>query len=147
MRRVLAGLVAVLALTGCAGRVDSGTGPVDPDRPTEASVQPVPSDGLGPTGEPEELVAGLVDVRARPWDRAEPIEDGRAVRLHWAGGLPACDGLDRVEVAEHPDMVVLTLYVGTVPDAGPCPEIAVFRSTEVRLTTPLGDRRIVDGAA
>jgi hypothetical protein len=88
----------------------------------------------------------LVDVRPQPWDRAEVI--GRnEVRVEFYGGVEECEGLDRVEVDERPARVTITLYVGRVPSAEVCIEIAVLKSVMVLVDGPISGREIVDGAA
>ena len=102
-------------------------------------------------GRPSEVAAraGMADVRAIPWQSAEPVGDGSRVRLTWSGGVEPCYVLDRVEVVETTEEVTITLFEGSdpaQPDAV-CIEIALTKATEVTLSAPLGDRVLVDGAA
>lgn len=90
---------------------------------------------------------GQEDVRAREWESAEVAEDDVTVTLTWWSGVEPCTVLDRVEVDERADEVVITLYEGNAPgDEGACPAIAMERRTRVTLSAPLAGRAIVDGA-
>jgi hypothetical protein len=80
------------------------------------------------------------------WDRAEQVGPAR-LRLEFYGGVEECEGLDRVEVEETKDAVTVTLFVGRVPTAEVCIEIAVLKSVTVSVDGPIGGREIVDGAA
>jgi hypothetical protein len=84
-------------------------------------------------------------VRPVPWVRADAV-DRRTVEVEFYGGVEECEGLDRVEVRERPRTVRITVFVGRVPEAEVCIELAVLKATTVRLEEPIGDRRIVDGA-
>ena len=57
-------------------------------------------------------------------------------------------GIDHVGLDETPDRVTVTLYQGTPPDlvGSACPEIAMLQAVRVALTSPLGDRTVVDGS-
>ncbi|HWH33328.1 MAG TPA: hypothetical protein VNU01_11725 [Egibacteraceae bacterium] len=90
---------------------------------------------------------GQEDVRAREWETAEVADDDVTVTLTWWSGVEPCTVLDRVDVVEQADKVVITLYEGNAPgDEGACPAIAVERRTRVTLSAPLAGRAIVDGA-
>jgi hypothetical protein len=142
--RVVAVALAVGLLAGCAG-----TTPVTPGGAPEAPVtsSPVtPTPDPGPTALPVSPRPGLVDVRPQQWERAEQVGPAR-LRLEFYGGVEECEGLDRVEVEESRDAVTVTLYVGRVPTAEVCIEIAVLKSVTVLVDGPIGGREIVDGAA
>ena len=54
--------------------------------------------------------------------------------------------VDRVEVAEDGDAVVVTLYLGNDPDLdGPVTLIAAEQDVTVPLSRPLAGRTVVDG--
>lgn len=106
---------------------------------------PDPTPAPGPTVLEVEPRDGLVDVRPRVWDRAEPTAP-RRIRVEFYGGVEECEGLDRVEVQEGEKAVSITLYTGRVPEAEVCIEIAVLKATTVKLRSPLRGREIVDGA-
>jgi hypothetical protein len=73
--------------------------------------------------------------------------DPRTVRLEFYGGVEECEGVDRVEVDEAPHTVTVTVFTGRVPTAEVCIEIAVLKRIDVKLSTPLAGREVVDGAA
>lgn len=66
--------------------------------------------------------------------------------VRFYGGIEACEGLDRVEVDYEPRRIVVTLFVGRVPTAEACIEIAVLKATRVQLDEPVAGREVVDGA-
>lgn len=51
-----------------------------------------------------------------------------------------------MEVEESREAVTVTLFVGRVPSAEVCIEIAVLKSVTVLVDGPIGGREIVDGA-
>lgn len=138
-----AAVLLLLALTSCA-RATPVT-PGDPDSPVTSTPgtpgTPVP----GPTALRVSPRPGLVDVRPQPWDRAEQMGP-RRLRIEFYGGVEECEGLDRVEVEESQEAVTVTLFVGRVPTAEVCIEIAVLKSVTVRVDAPINGREIVDGA-
>jgi hypothetical protein len=95
-------------------------------------------------------VARLVNVRPYRWDRCEEAGPGQLALTVTFWGSPHagyCD-VDRIEVVEDDDRVVVTLYVGDAPDqAGPVTLVAVEQSAAIRLGRPLAGRAVVDGAA
>lgn len=106
------------------------------------AVPPGPPGGIDV--EPRE---GLVQVRATPWTDVSPVDASqRVLRVTWSGGNVACDGLDRVEVEEHEDEVVVTVFTGLDPSADTCTLELVATSTTVELSAPLGPRSILDGS-
>jgi hypothetical protein len=135
--------MAAVLLAGCAERTGIGAGP-GPDSPVAGTPAPGPSG----TGGALEVTPrpGLVDVRPQPWDRAEPVGP-RAVRIEFYGGVEACEGLDHVDVEETSNRVTITLFVGRVPEAEVCIEIAVLKSVTVEVDEPVRGRDLVDGSA
>jgi hypothetical protein len=138
-----AAVLLLLALTSCA-RATPVT-PGGPDSPVTSTPgtpgTPVP----GPTALRVSPRPGLVDVRPQPWDRAEQMGP-RRLRIEFYGGVEECEGLGRVEVEESQEAVTVTLFVGRVPTAEVCIEIAVLKSVTVRVDAPINGREIVDGA-
>lgn len=126
--------------------------PGDPDGCPECTTSteaphPEPEPTRSPPGGYTTPRPGQEDVRARPWDSAEVADDGVTVTISWWSGVEPCSVLDRVEVHEAADKVVITLYEGNAPgDEGDCPAIAVEKRTQVRLSAPVAGRPIVDGA-
>ncbi|MFO7253356.1 MAG: hypothetical protein DIU60_021655 [Actinomycetes bacterium] len=158
MRRIfLAALVLLVAACGnpapedsaaptTARRPDAAT--LGPEAPASGSPHDTPDTVPEPSASPATPKGGTVNPRKVPWTSAEPVGDGRTIRVVWTSGVEPCATLDRVEVDEGRDQVTVTLYEGpsrASPDAV-CIEIAINKVTEVRLKRPLGDRRIVDGA-
>ena len=139
--------LVVLAFAGCGDAGDdAGARPPasSPDAPVTGyppSSSPVQS---GPRRvEPE---GGLQNVIPTAWQDAKVARDGLSVRLTWYSGVEECYGLDRVAVYPREEMVVITLFSGTRPDAETCIELAEKVVTVVELEDPVGDREIVDGA-
>ena len=128
-----AAIAALLILAACAGPDDPVVS-MPPDTPVPA-----------PTILEVEPREGLVDVRPHVWDRAEPVAPKR-VRVEFYGGPEECEGLDRVEVREDPEAVSITLFTGRLPEAEVCIQIALLKATTIKLSSPLGDRDLVDGA-
>lgn len=126
--------------------------PGDPDGCPECTTSteaphPEPEPTRSPSGGYTTPHPGQEDVRARPWDSAEVAEDGVTVTITWWSGVEPCSVLDRVEVDERADKVVITLYEGNAPgDEGACPAIAVEKRTQVKLSAPAAGRPLVDGA-
>ena len=142
----LARLVLVLGIAvSCAtpDRASPGS-PSDPDSPVTSTPGQSPSvrpDGpLLVTPRP-----GLVDARPQQFQRAR-VMGPRALLVRFYGGVEACEGLDHVEVEYEAKRIVVTLFVGRVPTAEACIEVAVLKSTRVALEEPVGGRKIVDGA-
>jgi hypothetical protein len=141
--RVLTPVLAAVLVAGCAGRADPGAGP-GPDTPVTATPAPGPT---GPGGAMEVTPRpGLVDVRPQAWDRAEPVGP-RRVRVEFYGGVEECEGLDHVDVAETGERVTITLFVGRVPEAEVCIELAVLKSVTIEVEESLRGRDVVDGSS
>jgi hypothetical protein len=138
--RLVGVVVASVVLAGCAGAtpVTPGAGPESPVSSTPGPSTPGPT-ALKVTPRP-----GLIDVRPQAWEGAE-LDGPRKLRIEFYGGVEECEGVDRVEVEESPDRVTVSLYVGRVPDAEVCIEIAVLKAVTVRVDAPIGGREIVDG--
>ncbi|HEV7453026.1 MAG TPA: hypothetical protein VGO16_16905 [Pseudonocardiaceae bacterium] len=145
--KLIVPLGLAFAITGFGGPAASGGTPPGPDEPSVSSTSP-PRDV---DSTPPPLVTprpGMAGVRPVPWDRAEPVTGGRALLVSWWSGVEPCQVLDRVEVQERAPEVVVTLYEGHDP-AQPdveCIDIAMEKTTLVKLDTSLGARKIVDGS-
>jgi hypothetical protein len=93
-------------------------------------------------------MSGLVNVRPYRWDRCEEAGPGQLAVTFWGSPHAGYCDVDRVEVEEDDDRVVVTLYVGDAPDlAGPVTLVAVEQSVAAHLHRPLAGRTVVDGAA
>ncbi|MBW3663097.1 MAG: hypothetical protein KY469_08360 [Actinobacteria bacterium] len=159
MTRKLAAVLAVaaIALASCGGDVANDV--VDEPTPAPTAV-PAPTDrDAPPTGNGETVTdtngmaarlvkpeGGTTDARPSTYDHVE-VSDRSATVFYYAGVEP-CSVLDRVEVEEGADQVVITLFIGS--KAGPetaCIALAEYKAVQVELDRELGDRQIVDGAA
>ncbi len=82
------------------------------------------------------------------WVKATPSRDGRKLKIVWWSGVEPCNVLDHVKVKETAKSVTVTLYEGQArqsPDVA-CIEIAIQKTTTVKLKAPLDGRKIIDGA-
>ena len=137
-------LVAGL-LVSCAAPERARPGsPSDPESPVVSGPGQNPS---APRGGPllVQPRPGLVDVRPHQFERVR-VAGPRTLLVRFYGGVEACEGLDRVEVEYEPERILVTLFVGRVPSAEACIEIAVLKATRVELDEPVAGRKIVDGA-
>jgi hypothetical protein len=136
-------LLAALAAAACATSNTAGGGP---DAPISTSVPP--ASGPPPAQKPKivDVTPGLQNVTPLTWIKAVPSSDGTTLTMWFWGG--PCMGVDHVGVDETPDRVTVTLSQGIPPSlvGSACPEIAMLQAVRVALTSPLGDRTIVDGA-
>ena len=137
-----------------AGRAGSVAGDAEDLRP--AGTQPSGGSAT-PASPPSEMGPPIA-----PRDQAEfpalpiflsiqsyEVLGPRRLEIRYANGVPDCFGtLGRTYAVESDGKVVVWLYRDPParPFAGPCPEIAVVEDTVVRLSEPLGDRAVVDGA-
>lgn len=89
---------------------------------------------------------GLVDVRPWHWERYEERGGDQLVLFFWGSPHAGVSEVDRVEVAEDGERVVLTLYVGRDPGfTGWYTLEATEKAVAVALRSPLGARTVVDG--
>ncbi|GGK99137.1 hypothetical protein Sme01_60360 [Sphaerisporangium melleum] len=129
--------------TGASGSPDdTATAPANSAQVTTpaapAAGRPSPTRPKGPT----------VNPRKVRWQKVRPSKDGRRLTVIWWSGVEPCSVLDRVGVRETAKRVTVTLYEGQARGAEDvaCIEIAVQKSTTVKLNKPLGHRKIIDGA-
>ena len=120
----------------------------DGDEPVGSDLD---DDRIAEPGEPQvvEPNPDAVGLRARAFDVATPSADGTSVAIDFWSGVEPCAVLGRVDVDYGPNAVTITLREGHL-DSGEdvaCIEIAVLKQTIVQLDEPLGDRKVVDGAA
>jgi hypothetical protein len=88
-------------------------------------------------------------VKPVSWDRFDVAKGGRTLHVFWGSGPAPCSMLDHVELVQSQETVTVTLYEGSdpkVPAGAPCPTILIPKTTTVQLDTPVGDRKVVDGA-
>ena len=122
-----------------------------PGTPVNTSVPPgsVPPGGGSGANSPRRVTVSpsAVDLRPRPFDSAEPVGPTSVAVRFW-GGLPECEPIGRVDVAETSATVTITLYAGRPPgEPMACIAIAIYQELLVELSAPLAGRTIVDGAA
>lgn len=127
-----------------------GTGP-----DAAVSYTPCPDDEPPVVTDPDqgaklvEPTPGMADVRSHIFDHVFVNDDGSSVTVFFWSGVEPCYVLDHVDVREGPGAVTITLFEGHDASAGDvaCIEIALLKKVVVSLDAPVGDRRIVDGAA
>ena len=135
---------------GDCGEQVSGTGP-------DATVSYTPCPGDEPSAPTDpydgaqkvEPTPGMSDLYPRAFDKAVVGNDGRTLTIFFWSGVEPCYVLDHVDVDEGPGAITVTLFEGHDASAGDvaCIEIAVLKKVVVQLDEPVGDRRVVDGAA
>jgi hypothetical protein len=148
-------LAALLAITACAQASGGKGGQADPGAPNSGMVSsgPLPSGGASLASPAPNAVSPepAVDLRRERWSRVEAVGKGADVLVHGTlTGGPPCAVLGRVEVAETPKQVTITLWVGRRANAkcdGRQPQMAYPFVTRVALDAPLGNREVRDGAA
>ena len=132
------------------GEQVSGTGP-------DATVSYTPCPGDEPSAPTDpydgaqkvEPTPGMSDLYPRAFDKAVVGNDGRTLTIFFWSGVEPCYVLDHVDVDYGPNAITVTLFEGHDASAGDvaCIEIAVLKKVVVQLDEPVGDRRVVDGAA
>lgn len=135
--------------TGTASPGTASTEVPSPQAPgTPVSSAPVSRVPEAAKPKPVKPTGDAVNPRKVRWTKAERLAGGRQVRLVWWSGVEPCTVLDRVRVKETGGRVTITLYEGASPKARnvSCVMIAVEKSTTVKLKSPVGKRKIVDGA-
>lgn len=106
--------------------------------PATPAVAPSPTRPKGHTLHPRKV----------RWEKAKPSRDGRTLTIVWWSGVEPCHVLDRVKVRQTAKSVTVTLYEGPARGSrdAVCIEIAIQKSTTVKLKAPLGKRKVIDGA-
>ena len=122
---------AAVSYTPCPG--DEPPVVTDPDQGAKL-VEPTP---------------GMADVRSHIFDHVSVNDDGSSVTVYFWSGVEPCYVLDHVDVDEGPGAITITLFEGHDTSAGDvaCIDIALLKKVVIQLDAPVGDRRIVDGAA
>ena len=151
---LLAVLLCLLGLscgssdTGGAAGSEPGAGDLVAAIPDSQMSSALSTPGRGGEGgDAREITPtkGLVDIRKQPWDDVDVLSDEEQLRIFFYGGVRACYGLDRYEVAYGVDDIVVTLFAGRKPNVDVCIDIAKRFSVTVPLREPVGGREIVDG--
>lgn len=147
---LLAGCLMLAMGCGSQGGPAASSASSTPERPPVVSSPVTSTPSTAPPNGPEtvEPEGDAVNVREVRWTKAEPVSNGRKVRLTWWSGVAPCTVLDRVTVKETSKNVTITLYEGASPKARDmsCIMIAVEKTTTVTLGKALGKRKLVDGA-
>ncbi len=147
-KRLCAVLGMILCATaGCARPPGQEGTPLDQKGITATALPPL-SDPP-PTGPTKVLPDNrAIDLRPQTWTRYD-IMDGNQIRIYYTIlGLPQCNVLGKVEAAESPARVTITLHVGQMPDASCAARVlkAAEVFTDVELAAPLGGRTVTDGS-
>jgi hypothetical protein len=149
---------------GCNDMIDDpvvidpgGCGEKGSDSGPDASVSytPCPGDDDPKVTDPYdgaqkvEPTPGMSGVSPRIFDKVVVGDDDRTLTIFFWSGVEPCYVLDHVDVDEGPGAITITLFEGHDASAGDvaCIEIALLKKVVVQLDEPVGDRRIVDGAA
>ncbi|GII53656.1 hypothetical protein Pth03_20450 [Planotetraspora thailandica] len=143
-------LVALLLMVVACGETTPGPSgsSAQPSRPVSGHPSSGGSAEPGATPSQATPVGNTIDPHKTKWLSAEPTDGGKALLLTWWSGVEPCTALDRVDVSESADQVTVTIWEGKDrrhPDAV-CIAIAIKKQTKVNLSTPLGNRKVIDGA-
>lgn len=145
-------ILAAVTLTACAGDAGLAAPQSPPSGVVSSGPLPPPPASASPEPTPNSMTPqAAVDLHRQPWTRAEPVPGTSDVDVYGTlTGGPPCAVLGRVDLIETEKSVTITVWVGREKDAacdGPQPEIGYPFLTRVQLDGPVGDRRLVDGAA
>jgi hypothetical protein len=135
---------------GDCGEKVSGTGP-----DATVSYTPCPGDDDPVVTNPYdgaqkvEPTPGMSDRYPHTFDKVVVGDDGKTLTIFFWSGVEPCYVLDHVDVDYGPGAITVTLFEGHDASAGDvaCIEIALLKKVVVQLDEPVGDRRVVDGAA
>jgi hypothetical protein len=126
--RVAAGVVAVIGALLMGGAVLAQGGGASPEPAAPAASGDVLPGEPNPPWEDGALPASvhpdLVNVRPQRWDHVLVGPDGRTVNVYFTSGHPDCVGLADVRVTQGTGPAGIVLWVGDVPNAPACAEIA-----------------------
>jgi hypothetical protein len=148
--KLIASLMLTAVLTvACGEGTTPGASPsasADPDDP----VSSTPGGGGNPNPSPSytQPKPGQENVHAIGWDSYSADKKGRLF-ISFYSGVEPCYVLDHIDVIERDEKVTITLWEGNAPDSEDvaCIEIAELKTTIIQLEEPLGQRKLLDGAA
>ncbi|MCW2880169.1 MAG: hypothetical protein JWQ95_4269 [Sphaerisporangium sp.] len=138
---------SLLLALGCGNAPSAPS--ANPDRPVTSD--PISASGTttpAATPSPTRPKGHTVHQHKVRWEKAKPTGDGRQLKIVWWSGVEPCNVLDHVKVRETAKSVTVTLYEGQARRAQhvSCIDIAIQKTTTVKLKAPLGKRQIIDGA-
>jgi hypothetical protein len=141
-KRIMGLLLTAMVLSACARSSPPGGG-------ESGNISSSVPSGAGAGNAPRLVtpVSGLRDVHPIRWSKVTPAPDERSLTVaFWS---EPCSAVDHVGLAEKADRVVVTLYVGTSPseENQPCVQAAEYLGVKIPLSSPLGNRRVVDGTS
>ncbi|GGG17657.1 hypothetical protein GCM10007304_34700 [Rhodococcoides trifolii] len=151
MRLFALGLLLCFALTGCGGA--SATDEDDVTTPSPTDLVPTPGAPPVPMEVSDDQVGTeftvtptLLRAQTTPFEAWSPLS-GNRIAVHFVTGSPECYGADAT-VVETPSDVTITLRTGTLVSAEDkaCIMIAVYGTMVLDLSTPVGDRKVLNGA-
>ncbi|WP_250906669.1 hypothetical protein [Nonomuraea sp. NEAU-A123] len=146
---LLAGCLVLATSCGASAPAKQAPAPAPQVPVTTDPVASGPAETT-PTKSPKPVkpTGDTINTHKVRWTKAQPTSHGRKLKLTWWSGVAPCSVLDRVKVKETGKRVTVTLYEGTAPKAKDvaCIMIAVEKTTTVKLKSPLGKRKVVDGA-
>lgn len=88
----------------------------------------------------------LINEEPREWSNYQVIDD-KTIRVTFWTGTRSCYG-NRIQVDESVDTVSISILNGTLPEAtSTCRLDSREASMIVTTTSPIGDRKIIDGSA
>lgn len=126
-----------------SGAAEPPTGPADAtSRSGSADSTSVPAPTGDATRSAQVLQSrdDLVSPVHVTWDSWELV-DPRTIEVTFLAGPAQCEGVN-VDVVETDQDVTINLSVGSLPDAGACPAIALISATRVTLDAELGSRQV-----
>lgn len=132
MRVVLSAIVAGICLN--IAPVTAHAAPTT----TEPLERPVSSDELVFTDRSD-----IVDAAPLHFDSWSRLDGGRAVRVYFISGTPACNGV-HATTTETSETVSIALRSGVLPEAADkmCSAKAVLGAMDIALDAPLGGRAV-----
>ncbi len=141
---------SLLLALGCGAAPSATATSLTPDQPVSTTATTSVSATVAPKTEPTPIRPKGHTIKPHEvrWESAKPSRDGRTLKIVWWSGVEPCAVLDHVSLRQTGKRVIVTLYEGAEPGSEDvaCIEIAVQKTTTVKLKAPLGHRKVVDGA-
>jgi hypothetical protein len=81
------------------------------------------------------------------WEGFTVGADGSTLTFTYYAGVEPCSGFDSIVADEGAESVRVTIYEHPGPEGVACIMLAQLKSATVTLGSPLGGRRVLDGAA